>query len=112
MDLEIIILSEGYLSWENQRIGCRIFFFKCYLFIYCWLCWVFVAAYGFSLVAESGGNSQVAVCGPLIAMASLIPEHGLKDMQASVVGDMGFIALQHVESSQTRNQACISCIGR
>ena len=70
---------------------------NCYLFISCWLCWVFVAARGFSLVAESGGSSQVAVCGPLISMASLVPEHGLKDVQASVVGDTGFIALQRVE---------------
>ena len=42
-----------------------------YLFIYFWLCWVFVAARGLSLVAESGGT---LCCG---AWASLVAEHGL-----------------------------------
>ena len=37
-------------------------------FIYFWLCWVFVAARGLSLVA---------VGGLLIAVASLVAEHGL-----------------------------------
>ena len=51
------------------------FFFKIYLFIY-WLRWVFVAVRGLSLVVASGGYS-VAVRGLLIAVASLIVEHGL-----------------------------------
>ena len=38
--------------------------------------WVFIAARGLSLVAESRGYS-VAVCGLLIAVASLVAEHGL-----------------------------------
>ena len=45
-----------------------------YLFI--WLCWVFVAACGLSLVAASEGYS-VAVRRLLIAVASLVAEHGL-----------------------------------
>ena len=55
------------------------FFFLFYfdLFIYLWLCWVFVAACGLSLVAASRGYSFVAVRGLLIAVASLIVEHGL-----------------------------------
>ena len=51
------------------------FLFKIYLFIYFWLCWVFVAAHGLSLVAASGGF--VAVHGLLIVVASLVVEHGL-----------------------------------
>ena len=54
----------------------------------------------------------MAVCGLLIAMASLVPERGLKGMQASVVADTGLVAPQHVESSRTRDQACVFCIGR
>ena len=50
--------------------GC--FFFK----IYFWLRWVFVALRGLSLLAASGGYS-VAVRGLLIAVASLVAEHGL-----------------------------------
>ena len=33
-------------------------FFKFYLFIYLWLCWVFVSVRGLSLVAASGGHSS------------------------------------------------------
>ena len=42
-----------------------------YLFIYFWLCWVFVAAGRLSLVAASGGYSLVAVHRLLIEEASL-----------------------------------------
>ena len=41
------------------------------------LCWVFFAAHRLSLVAASGGCSLVVVCGSLIAVASLVAEHGL-----------------------------------
>ena len=47
------------------------------LFIDFWLHWVFVAARGLSLVVASGGYSSVAVRGLLIAVASLVEEHGL-----------------------------------
>ena len=48
-----------------------------YLFIYLWLCWIFVAVRRLSLVAVSGGYSFIAVRGLLIAVASLVVEHGL-----------------------------------
>ena len=50
-----------------SEIFSNILFHKFYC-IYFWLRWVFVAARRFSLVA---------VCGPLIAVASLVVEHGL-----------------------------------
>ena len=43
-------------------------FYKFYLFIYLWLCWVFVAEWGLLFFA---------VRGLLIAVASLVAEHGL-----------------------------------
>ena len=49
------------------------------MFIYFWLRWVFAAQ---ALVA-AGGSSF------LVAVASLIVEHGLSSMQASVVGARG-----------------------
>ena len=54
------------------------FFFNkfIYLFIYFWLRWVFVAVCRLSLVAASWGYSFVAG-GLLIAVASLVAEHGL-----------------------------------
>ena len=42
-----------------------------------WLHWVFVAACGLSLIAASLGLLFVAVRGLLIAVASLVVEHGL-----------------------------------
>ena len=48
-----------------------------YLVIYFWLRWVFVAAGGLSLVAASGGLFFLPVPGLLIAVASLVAEHGL-----------------------------------
>ena len=54
-----------------------LFLKKNYLFIYLWLCWVFVAVRGRSLVVASGGLLFVAVCGLLIAVTSLVAEHGL-----------------------------------
>ena len=47
-------------------------FFEIYLFI--WLWWVFIAAQRLSLVARL---LLVAVCRLLIAVASLVVEHGL-----------------------------------
>ena len=38
-------------------------FFKIYLFIYFWLCWVFVSVRGLSLVAASGGHSSLRCAG-------------------------------------------------
>ena len=47
------------------------------LFIYFWLHWVLVAACGLPLVAASGGYSSLQCAGFLIAVASLVVEHGL-----------------------------------
>ena len=58
-------------------------------------CWVFVTVCGLSLVVMSGGYSVV--------VASLVVKHGLQSMD-SVVGCMGLVALQHVESSKVRDQ--------
>ena len=44
--------------------------------IYFWLCWVFVAVHGLSLVVVSGGLLFVEVRGLLISVASLVAEHG------------------------------------
>ena len=53
------------------------FFFNLYLCIYFWLRWVFVVVRRLSLVAASGGLLFVAVRGLLIAVTSLVVEHGL-----------------------------------
>ena len=52
------------------------FFLKINLFIYFWLRWVFVAVRAFSSCGERG-LLFVAVLGLLIAVVSLVAEHGL-----------------------------------
>ena len=47
------------------------------LFIYFWLCWVFIAVCQLSLVAASRGLLLIAAHGLLIAVVSLIMAHGL-----------------------------------
>ena len=53
---------------------------------------VFGAALGFSLTVTSGSYSPVTVHRLLIAVASLVAEHGLWGAQASVVAAHGFIS--------------------
>ena len=49
-------------SFGGRKIGfCLFSFFFINLFIYLWLCWVFVAVCGLSLVAVSGGLLFVGV---------------------------------------------------
>ena len=72
----------------------------------------------------SGGSSLAVVLGLLIAVNSV--EHRFSGVQASVVAAhglgtcaslalelrcTGLVALQHVGSSQTRDQTCVTCIG-
>ena len=80
--------------------------------------------HGLSLVAASGSYSPAAVHRLLIAMASLVPEHGLKGLQTAAVvacglrsvaprlQSTGVVILQHVGSSWPGDQTCVSCTGR
>ena len=48
---------------ETDEKVLLIYLFKFILFIYFWLCWVFVAERGLSLVAASGGYSSLRCTG-------------------------------------------------
>ena len=70
--------------------------------------WVFVAVLGFSLVAARGSYALVVVGRLLIAVASLVAEHGLQAFGFQELQSAGSIAVthrlaapQHVESPQT-----------
>ena len=78
------------------------FFLNLYLFIYFWLCWVFIATCRLSLVAANRGNSLVEVRAFLIAMASVV-EPGLQGSGASVVVEHRLRCPKHLESSWTRD---------
>ena len=63
------------------------------------MCWVFTAA-GFSLVVAVGSCSLVVICWLLTAVSSLVAEHRLQGLGASVVvahglGNYGSRAPEH-----------------
>ena len=73
----IIINFSASLNKYFLKCSLIFFFLEIYfLFVYFWLCWVFVAMHTLSLVVVSGVYSSLQ-CGLLIAVASLVAEHGL-----------------------------------
>ena len=68
------------LSWSVGET-CSWFLFFCffkYLFIYLWLCWVFVSVRGLSLVAASGGHSSSRCAGPSPSRPLLLRSTGCR----------------------------------
>ena len=64
-----------------------VLFFKfIYLFIYFWLCWVFVSVPGIPLVAASGGHSSSRCTGLFTIAASLVGEQRLQTRRLSSCG--------------------------
>ena len=93
------------------------FFFKVYLFI--WLCWVFAAACGLSLVMASGVYSWLRCAGFSLRWLLLLRSTGSRHVGFSSCGTWvqqlwhtGLVAPRHVGSSQTRAQTCVPCTGR
>ena len=92
----IFFTTSTLLSFKNYFLT-----FKKFIdFYYFWLCWVFVAVLGVSLVVVRRGYSLLSVNKLLIAVASLAVEHGLKGTQATVIvacglSSCGFWALEH-----------------
>ena len=61
--------------------------FTLYLFIYFWLCWVFVSVRGLSLVAASGGHSSPRCAGPSPSRPPApVAEHMLQTCRLSTCG--------------------------
>ena len=52
------------------------FFLKLFIFIYLWLCWVFVSVRGLSLVAASGGHSSLRCAGLSLSPPLLLQSTG------------------------------------
>ena len=83
-----------------------------------WLCWNFVAVHGLSLVVVSRGCSPGAVRRLLIAVGSLVVEHGLSfsscgsQTLACRLECTGLAASRHVGSYQTGDRTHVPCIGR
>ena len=60
-------------------------FFKIYLFIYFWLCWVFVSVRGLSLVVASGGHSSLRCAGFSLSRPLLLRSTGSRHAGSAIV---------------------------
>ena len=96
------------------------YFFLCekIIFIYLWLCWVFIAPHRLSLVVVNGGYSLLQ-CAGFSMQWLLFCRAQVLGTRASVVAahrlincGTGAQLLWHVESSWTMDQTCVPCIGR
>ena len=66
-------------QWEHVMENFFFFLiFTLYLFIYFWLCWVFVSVRGLSLVAASGGHSSSRCTGLSLSWPLLLRSTGSK----------------------------------
>ena len=70
---------------------------------------VFIAAQALARFQWGGLLSSCGAHWPLIAVASMLQ---IFRAQAQYLRCTGLIALEHVETSQTRDQTQVSCIGR
>ena len=84
------VSDKGLVSWvyiknfQNSIKENKQSFFKGMCFIF-WLCLVFVAAWGLSLLPASRGYSLVVVSRPPVVVASLVAEHRLWSVRVSAV---------------------------
>ena len=72
----------------NEDTNFKFLFFSAHtsnLFIYFWVCWVFVSVRGLSLVAASGGHSS-SRCAGLSLLWPLVAEHRLQTRRLSSCG--------------------------
>ena len=67
------------------QVICFIFLKKNYLFIYFWLCWVFVSVRGLSLVAASGGHSSSRCAGLSLSRPLLLRSTGSRRSGSVIV---------------------------
>ena len=61
------------------------FFLKFYLFIYLWLCWVFISVRGLPLVAASGGHSSSRCAGLSLSQPLLLRSTGSRRAGSVIV---------------------------
>ena len=90
----LLCLANSYSSFKTnlicfllQKIFRFLFFLNkfIYLFIYFWLCWVFVSARGLSLVAASGGHSSSRCVGLSLSRPLLLRSTGSRRVGSVVV---------------------------
>ena len=133
--MENLKLPTVALSYSKKFIrGTFLFFLNVYIFLilfYFWLCCVFVAALGLSLVAGSGGYSSLWCAGFSLRWLLLLRSTGSRRTgfsscgtwaqqlwlvgsraQAQQLWCTGLAAPRHVGSSWTRDQTRVPCVSR
>ena len=86
MDITYHVDGEGWRKWLES--DCLFFFLNylfIYLFIYFWLCWVFVSVRGLSLVVASGGHSSSRCAGLSLSRPLLLRSTGSRHAGSVVV---------------------------
>ena len=76
----VLLICENYLPYNHLAI-----FLNIYLFIYLWLCWVFLSVRGLSLVAASGGHSSSPCAGLSLSRPLLLRSTGSRCAGSVVV---------------------------
>ena len=99
--------------------GMIFFSFLNFVYLVSWLCWIFFALRGLSPVEESGGYSSLWGMGFSLLWLLWVQERDfrvcrLQQLQhlGSAVVATGLVAPHHVESSQTRDRTCVTCMAR
>ena len=72
-------------SGNHQFVFCFLKILFIYLFIYLWLCWVFVSVRGLSLIAASGGHSSSWCAGLSLLRPLLVRSTGSRRAGSAIV---------------------------
>ena len=142
LEVKILRNSQDYFFFDSGHPNgcevishCGVFFFVFNVFIlliyFFWLCWVFTAVHGLSLVAVSRGYSSLRCAGFSLRWLLLLHSKGSRHVgfsscsmqaqqlwltgsraQAQQLWHTGLAAPRHVGSSRTRARTRIPCTGR
>ena len=97
--------------WATREIPeIPLFFFSSFIYLFMAALGLHRCTWGF-LQFWWAGAALAAVCGLRVAVVALVAEHE-PCAQAKELRCTGWVALQHVGSSWTRDWTCVSCIGR
>ena len=93
--VNLLSATHNYEIYSQDLILFFFFFFRgnsfflnfgfIYLFIYLWLCWVFVSVRGLSLVAASGGHSSSLCAGLSLSRPLLLRSTGSRRAGSAIV---------------------------
>ena len=78
-----LFYSKSFLG--NMKVFLFVFCFLKYLFIYLWLCWVFISVRGLSLVVASGGHSSSRCAGLSLSRPRLLRSAGSRHTGSVIV---------------------------